>query len=128
MGIISSAFTGGQWKSWDENGWLEDNSSIERVKFRWANAPSNANILYQVKYWDNTANNYIWTPARFGEDEAGKPGTEIYGLHFMLTGNQNPQAQVFIVIKTQWGWNVTRPSLIESVNPIIGLQVFIGQQ
>lgn len=128
MGIVSSAFTAGQWKSWDDTTWLEDNTTIEKVRFRWTNAPQNGKVLYQAKYWDPAANTFIWTPSRFQEDEVGQSNTDIYGLHFMLTGISNSQIQVFIAIKTRWGWNVARPSHVESANPIIGLQVFIGQQ
>lgn len=127
MGIQCWSYSAGQWSNpWSDDRWFEGSTGIEQVKFQLVNAPPNAHVFYQIKYWDNQTKSFIWTAPKLDSEEVGRLGCEIYGLHFMLI--DYPGAQIYIQIKNSGGWKASHPVQVESSTPIVGLQVLIRQE
>jgi hypothetical protein len=125
MDIRGSVFTAGNWQALNNQGIWDGTTTIEKVKFELVGAPHDASVLYQVVYWDKNTKKWTWTAARSNGDEVGVDGSEIFGVHIMLTNPAN--ATTWVAVKTMNGWGAAHNSLSETENPVLGLNVKVAK-
>ncbi len=125
MNIRGSIFTAGNWQALNHQGIWDGTTEIEKVKFELVDTAGDNNILYQVVYWDTNTGQWTWSGARSNGDEVGVDGSEIYGVHIMLTNPTN--AKTLVAVKTVNGWGAAHNSLSETNNPILGLNVKVAK-
>ncbi len=112
--IEYSVYGNGSWKT-ASNGTSVSNSSIEGVKIKLKNAPSNYHIFYRVKVANQGWQNWVKDGDISGEIQVNKSISDIE-IRLVVADNVNHMVKETIAVDL--GHNVARPVLRGAVNGI----------